>query len=329
MALPILDKNWNLDLNVEMRTSGVAADDWMNILLLIKNKMIGMPSPWTVSGSSDGVTAAMDGVDRWATTADLNFGFNTRGWIVLRNPAISPNFEVCLYLSATNAPGRMFIYVSPVAGFGVVNGGTDGTILNNGQPTATDGITILNNAAWFDGTSTPNTDDYVLHFWQSLDGEVTRIKAYNITDGDNMLDVFFEVPKNPVSGWANPSVFAWRTGTTEINGYASLYDLASTYSSIDATAVLFMTSEGFTNSAVGESNLGVNQLSNEWDLLPMGMACNVFPFKGRHGERYDIWWNSEGLPNASTMPLTPADTKEFTVFDATLQVWNGSTPVIM
>ncbi len=63
-------------------------------------------SRWTVEGSSDGVTAGMDGVDRWGSTFDtskLVVAGGPRSWIVLKSP---PTF--------TDGPVYMVIHLAPI-----------------------------------------------------------------------------------------------------------------------------------------------------------------------------------------------------------------------
>lgn len=330
MTLPVLDKTWNTEANVEFRNTGVPFDDWREMLFQIKNRMVNMPVPWTVSGSSNGIVSGMDGVDRWLTATDLNFGTSTRAWIVLRQAAISPQFEVLIYCTNTNAPTKANIKVSPVNGFGVANGGLDGGTNSNNRPTATDEIEIIGtNSTWLNGDASADNSDHIFHYWQSTDGECTRIKAFRVNTNENCLDIAFEKPKNPALGWANPSIFFWRNASSEISTMARLNDLAAVFTSLDIAAKCYLTLEGATSQMSNQHYTGANEITGEWDIYPMGVFCNIAPYRGRLGERFDIWYVPTALPNGATMPLTPAPTREFACFGDTLCVWDGTLPVLL
>lgn len=63
---------------------------------------------WTIAGSSDGVTAGMDGVDRWGSTFDATkfvWGANTsaaRSWVVLQAPAAFGSYWLTIDLVGTD-----------------------------------------------------------------------------------------------------------------------------------------------------------------------------------------------------------------------------------
>lgn len=73
---------------------------------------------WTVMGSSDGTTAAMDGVDRWLTEANVVYSIATatpHSWIVLRSPA-AINGTYCYLLigcQENGASSQGNVHVSP------------------------------------------------------------------------------------------------------------------------------------------------------------------------------------------------------------------------
>ncbi len=349
MALPALSKTWIKDVNVEERTGGDGKIDRRRILFTIKDKLVNMTVPWTVQGSSDGFTSGFDGpgTDRWATASNVSFGDagidGTTGvsWIVLRQSAINAKFEVLLKCgqSSPAGAGNMAVYVSPVAGFGSVNGGTDGGTANASPPTATDQIQILgagvSGAAWLDGTnvSAPGAEDFILHFWHSNDGECTRIRAYNVGGSPfNCMHVAFEKAKNPIPEWTNPAIFFWNS-TSSIESIYSRYRDSNTNvwanSPLGGSMKFYLSSEGVISQANAEYLAIPNDLSGAYEFYPMGLFCLDSPTRGRHGERFDAYWVPLNMVNGMTVPLTPSPTKEFCVFDDMLEPWDGTPPVLI
>jgi len=345
MALPTLDKTWDIDTNNLVANSGNYTLDRRASMFMIKDKLVNMPVPWTVIGSSDGVTQGMDAVDRWVTAADVSFGNVTydpsaiNGWIVLQQTGIGPKFQILIGPSKFNTyAGAARISYSPVNGFGAANGGTDpaGVILHD-YPTATDELVLIvgntTGSSWLDGHSQNRTGnpDFRFHFWQSSDGACNRIIARNILNANNGLNIFFEKPKSPITAWTNPVIAEWVASTTDRNTYANYNDAAGISGNSPAGPIMpmYATSEGVVSAALGQTIVNANSLSGEWELYPQGLASNTNPYYGRHGSRFDVWWVPTPLPNGSTFPLTPSPTREFCVFDNMAFPWDGSLPVLI
>ena len=70
--------------------------------LHVKNSFLNVASgAMTCLGSSNSLVAALDTVDRWQSAADLVWGVTgVRSWIVLKQPGIAPNFQICFELKA-------------------------------------------------------------------------------------------------------------------------------------------------------------------------------------------------------------------------------------
>lgn len=343
MGLPIPDKTWNKELNVEFRTLGDGKQDRREILFQIKERLKNMAVPWVVQYSSDGVTAGTAGdlVDRWASRADVSFGDSGVdgqtgvSWMVMKQSAISTNFQIMFKCERSNpaGAGNLEMHFSPADGF------TGGTTGDTTPPSATDSIQVLGTsygqgAAWLDGTnaSAPTTQDFILHFWQSSDGECTRIFAYDVTDVFNCMHVAFEKPKNPIAEWADPGFVIWYSPTSAANQFADFNDTsANCYANNPNGGEMKMlhTCEGYGAAMNPQNESGVNELSGDYEFYPMGLSSNTTLAGGRHGERFDIWWVPTSMLNGMTVPLTPSATREFAVFDDMLMVWDGTLPVLI
>lgn len=345
MALPILDKTWNIDTNVLVANSGNYIVDRRTAMFLIKDKLVNMPIPWTVIGSSDGVTQGMDAVDRWTSAAKVSFGdagidgTTINGWIVLQQTGIGPKFQILIGPSKYNVyAGVARISYSPVNGFGAANGGTDpaGVVLHD-YPTASDELVLYQgnniNSPWLDGQAQNRSGnpDFRFHFWQSSDGACNRIIARNILNTNNGLNIFFEKPKNPIAAWTNPVIAEWVSANTDRNTYALYNDAEGIGGNAPSGGImpLYATSEGAVSGALGQNITNANGLSGEWELYPQGLASNTNLYYGRHGSRFDVWWVSTAIPNGSTFPLTPSPTREFCVFDNMAFPWDGGLPVLI
>jgi hypothetical protein len=67
MTMPTPDKTWQFAINnVKPALPGGYTYDYRTVMLAIKKSLTSFTNnPWTVSGSSNSLTAGMDGVDRW------------------------------------------------------------------------------------------------------------------------------------------------------------------------------------------------------------------------------------------------------------------------
>jgi hypothetical protein len=145
MSLPTLTKTWNtatVNLSVVTNASGLTLGrPWARAF---KERMKALPNfPPTIKGSSNAVTAGMDGTDRLAADADYVW-VQTSGnhsWWVFEYPQINDGaghkLQVCFDLTGngTSSGSRWQLYASPVAGF------TGGSI--SARPTATDEVPIV------------------------------------------------------------------------------------------------------------------------------------------------------------------------------------------
>lgn len=335
MTAPTIVKTWQFDVNQVF--PWVDSDSANRTLLLaIKNSLIGFPlSPWVVAGSSNSVAAGMDGVDRWATTANLVYGGGNHSWIVLQQDGINPGFQVCIDFRAAQTGT---VAVSPANGF------TGGAI--NARPTATDEYTctLASSAdAWWGMNFFNSAVNTNLHVMMSTDGECTRI--FNTgPSGDNAatnygnppytsLFACFEKLRNPVAGFTIPHVSGWL-------GQGNASDVL-VYTTLGATGVgseTFRSRHNGTTMRMSmswdyswnwmQNNLrGVNTFSGEYPMVPIGAYCpNTATRRGRHGEFFDMWAGNI-YPTAS-FQSPDADNPAFVKVGQLYLPWDGVSPTV-
>jgi hypothetical protein len=191
--------------------SGVTPRD---VLFDIKEAMVNFDqNPWTVVGSCDGVTFAMDAVDRWVNSADILYRTTSgapMSWIVLQQASVAGTFQVILYVNDTVAidPNRENVnMLANIGGFGVAVGGsgTDGAVNSipiAGDPTKSIG---LDGTDWQGAEAAANTQK-VITCISSTDGECLRVVVSQQSTGVPIMVWGVEVPRLPRVGWVDPVV---------------------------------------------------------------------------------------------------------------------------
>jgi len=329
MALPALEKTYQFNVNNVIAAGADELENVRKVLLQIKNALIGFATlPWTVVGSSNAATAAMDAVDRWSVYTNLSWNTSAaaRSWIVLKQTGLAANFQMLIALTSNAASNEHFcdIVISPASGFSGAS--------TTARPTAADEVVIHSGAAtqgWignFAGTAfTTNT-----HVMKSTDSKVTR---WFICSAGKVVSYFaIEQAADPVTGWTVPvvvtSVVSVST-TVDHPTYANLNDLNTAAAGFLATTKfgLYLTAEGFIAGMNGEQlAIVANEISSEWMMGPVGVVSTDVGKRGRHGRLYDIWWGTTVHENGTTFP---ADTsRQFALFGDIIVPWNGSIPVV-
>jgi hypothetical protein len=319
MALPVLDKTWQFNVNNQLNTTGLTPNDNAQVLLLIKNALIGFGSnAWSVISSSNSLVA--NSSDNWNAIADIVWqsSGNPHSWIILRQTGIATNYEICIdcvnYLNGT----RLSVLSSPSIGF--VGGST--TI----RPTASDEISLLYQNVYFGNAA---LFDARIHIMQSTDGQCTRIIGFNThkPGGPYLLWVFDKV-KDPVSGWQNPSISSvYGLGSTAAS-YARLFDNNDyCWGHENGSFGLYMTSEQVDDEsgALGEIITFANDIDETYPMIPVGLHSKDGGNRGRHGVVYDLWWGLTVVPTLTTYPANAS--KQFVQFEDLIFPWNGSIPI--
>lgn len=334
MTAPTKAKTWQFAVNQVIKWTTFDAVN-QALMLALKNSLKGFTTnPWTVRGSSNSVAAAMDGVDRWATTANLVYGTN-HSWIVLRQDGLNAGFEVCIDYRIS---GGGTIAVSPSAGF------TGGAI--NARPTAADEYTCTFagslDAAW--GVANVSAAfNHNLHVMQSTDGECTRVFV-TVPSADNALTNFgneptttlfacFEKLRNPVTGFTIPVVSMW-AGATNGAQIPSFTNLTATSAGSETmrsrhngTTMRMTMSWEYSYTLIQNLLFGPNTFASEYAMLPIGAYCpNTASRRGRHGEFYDMWAGPQ-FPSTSFV-LPDATSLSFVKVGNLYLPWDGASAPI-
>jgi hypothetical protein len=333
MSIPTLDKTWEHKVNVA--TGGLATTllNHQDFYFKIKEALVngaGVPgsftSPWTVWGSSDGsVYGNNDGVDRWASGADIVF--NTSGshsWFVFNNTAFSPTLQFCVDLNTASTQRTASLVISVDGSFGTAGGGTDGSL--TARPTAA--TEYLYNSV-DDGTQYAPWTGY-LHMMMSDDGECTRV-LLSRDNGDLTTVLILDKPRSPIAEWTNPVLWTFRGhgGTSgNVLTYSYYNEAANLRGRIGSDDVSFYaTSPSYYNDAIGQKITVPDDNTGQWPFIPMGLACSTLGHRGvRKASIYDLWWTSTGTIYGTTFPDDAS--YQFAQMGDVIFPWNGTKPLI-
>lgn len=328
MAVPTLSKSWQFDVNKQVGSLAALPACNQNAMSALKESLRGFGSAaWGVWGSCYGHVSSPqfgngDGVDYWRTTgvgdpAKLIWGTGNHSWIVLTQSGLSSKAAICIDLNSASS-WLVTVVLSPSAGFGTANGGTNGTA--SARPTASDQIVLLNGAAWggYNGTLT-----WRQHVLMSTDGKCTRILM--MKNGASSGLWLLDVAKNPVDGWAIP-VVGLAYGSSDGSGvasYANFSTAANTWGKMGAdTCSFYMTGEAYGATGLQTVSTVPDDETGEWPLFPIGLQSTSSSHRGRKGEVFDLWWSGGG--GGLTYP--DDDTRQLIGFGAFAFPWNGSVP---
>jgi len=316
MALPPINKTWQFNVNNQLTSLGSVTHDNAQVLILIKDAMIGFGSnPWTVVASSNAVVA--NGSDNWNDpTSDIVFANSPtpHSWMQLRQVGIDTNFEVLI--ETPSGEMDLTLVMSPKVGF--VGGST--TV----RPTASDEVILLSDTRWLDSAF---TFDARVHVMQSTDGECTRVIGFasTKTGGPRAIWIFDKI-KDPVPGWTTPAIGSADNST--ISGrYALLHDANTfTHGYQNGEFNIYLTCESYGTGvgALGVLLTGPNDIDGTYPIMAMGVHSQVSGNRGRHGTVYDLWW---GLQNAPDLETYGGALRSFVQFSDLIFPWNGSIPI--
>lgn len=196
-SLPLI-KSWQMagalgrTLCVPLSPTGIDTVIWAPALL---NILTSFPLfPYQVLGTSDGVTAGLDGVNRWLNSSSIVVTVtagNPRSWAVFKNPATG--YSYCIH-AFRDGSGLSEVVVSHTSAF------TGGSI--TARPTATDELVVKNSFFQLQSTTLPLT----LSVWHTTDGQQTMVVAHgNAFSADSLsMQWFFGNVHNAPVAWNHP-----------------------------------------------------------------------------------------------------------------------------
>lgn len=357
MSAPVLVRPWQFRVNRKLLGSQngtvfppqyLIATLAQNTLFDIKESMKGVGSDWTsllgasvtptgnwaVSFSCNSVSAGApgDGSDKWVTPANLvsGTGAAVRSWIVLKQPGISPNFELCIELNASNPYAGTFV-ISPNERFGFNGGGTGAT---NARPTAVDEIVLLTAADY--GSSAGASDSNRIHVLKSADGSATRVVICR--DGFVASLWCFELPAKPLTGWQHPSFGLMVSSSssriaTPVPGLTALNNTAVAKGrSLDFPSGVSFAS--FLTVSAGGASVGLdpvaqfapNDIDGSTPFYTVELFCNTpFGARGRAGVMADAWFVPTNYTDGTNVPKD--DSRQFTIDGILAMPWNRSVAI--
>lgn len=302
MSLPQVIRTWQTNRGEACGGTGVLLTDCRDTMWKLASRLINALSftkPWTVWGSCDGSGGAGsfgngDGVNRWSSGASCVWGGVgvNHSWIVLVQSGISAKTMLCIDLSSSSTANASFI-VSPSSGFGLANGGTNGTA--TARPTATDELTINVSTGWGAAAAAFSAK---LTVQISADGQATRVI---IGRGGLVAGCIFVETAKPVrSDWLTLPVWGYQNGGTGITdpGVLSLTNLVATGAKARLGAVAG--SLGATCEAYGTASsvylcqvmTYADEVTGEWCMPALGWFCYTAGARGKVGDAIDVRWGS-------------------------------------
>lgn len=302
MSLPARDKTWQIAPNLRSHNIGNSSTNDPEpvngtLMLTIKDTLIGFSSnPWLMESSCDQVNFGNnDQVDWWIDIDDVHgppWTFTEHSWYVLKDPITGIQF--CFDCNVLNFLNRATVVVSPVIGFGAVNGGGDGTVDN--RPTATDEIVLINESGW--GPTASYYQQSTLHVWRSTDGECTRIVMMRNRVCQGYWD--FSAAKDPIAAWSPAVVFTATASTAGRLTYGVMYN-ANTAWVFHHAAVgngnFFIGTVGVYNTGALQNEPGgrVQHAAKVGELttVPPILVSTTTNLRGVWGSMYDWHWGSD------------------------------------
>lgn len=305
------------DIKESLRGHGT---DWTDLL----GAPVATPSGnWAVWYSSDstvpGTGVAGDGVDHWVTPSNLvnGTGGAVRSWIVLKQPGIAANYQLCIALDSAN-PYEATVAVSPNAGF---TGGT-----TTARPTATDEIVLV--AAGSIGICSLNTAVNRVHVMKSADGSATRVIICR--SGYVVALWMLERPSRPVAGWDHPSI-AFLSAQSAARPLASQLTQTTLNTQFNAKGRTkdYPAGVAFGNSLAVDYSNGVspsvlpvpNDIDGTTPFYPIDLVnTSTFTARGRNGQVQDAWYIPWNFQDGCAVPND--DSRQFVLVGLLTMPWN-------
>jgi hypothetical protein len=321
MALPTLLKTYEFNVNNRINATGNQYTMAENVLLAIKNMVIGYTNlPWTIAGSGVPGAGAMDAQDRWLTGADLTWHATVRSWIVFDRV---DGTQVLIDLNYAGLPQQASISMSISGSY---SGGGPGT-----PPTAADSVKINTgpDANHYGNRNNNGTVDILIHGCHSTDGTIDRIFLGGSGDMHGTWE--FEPILNPRINHAITIMGTVRceTSSTGVCGLASMA-VASFYSYEAGAMQMQVTSEGFTNEWLSEDSAAsiAEELDGELFFNELGWWGVNVGYRGPKGRRPDVWMGQHQVANLGDN--YPADiSRQFVQIDTLIYPWDGTSVMVL
>ena len=329
MALPILTKTWNFNVN-QTFTSPDQISSVRNLYFNIKQSLKNSGG-WQVVASSNGSVANTN--DNWTSTSSLNWsGGGPRSWIILKHPTNNSQFLMDLINSGAGWASLASYYSR--------NGwNVSGALSTSSLPSPIDtgdSNTIFSNGNYvFDNT----TFNFALHYMYSTDGYCHRIIVYS--SDIPIFCIILDTPETSYNAsWAptspQPSTAMVIHPVFPTYGIVNVMTLANFYTNsymktrvgpVGSTAAqnisLYLSAEGYNSNLLVNGLKIPNDLTGEYPMLETGLVSTSTPYLGKIGRLPDLWF---GVTNLIGSPSYPDDgSAQFVQHGCIITPWNGST----
>lgn len=295
MPVPTIIKTWIKNCNQTFGTTSASLTDSRALMLGIVNGLLGFVGGHCVCwGSCDGTGGAGsfgngDAVNRWSGVTKLVWAVATsnHSWIVISLPHLAANAAICIDLCSANASNITLAYSD--LGFGVANGGADGTATARPTASAASEQVLISLNSWGVPAAAFTAK---LHQWCSSDGQCIRVAICynNLASGIWM----FETLKTPVTGWTFPVVLALgssgNAGESTVTLLVNAANLKSRNTGTAAFVTAYMGCDGYRNLTAAAAQVGPNSFSTKWPMLDISVWSETASNIGRLGYLYDAWF---------------------------------------
>jgi hypothetical protein len=337
MALPVPQKKWQIATIVN---DLLGSSELNECSLERKKKNQRKAFGHVVMGSGNATAGALDGVDRWATDADLYGDFVHAGsavprWMALRQPG-SRAADIVVHSGAGESDWT-FVH-SPSGNF---TGGAVGV-----RPTAVDEVVLYQNT--FHGRDDGgHAAPMICHL--SVSEDLTCCRQFHFFDNHNYGNLFYDAVEDPSAGWANPNyavIDKQGVGKDNNNNCGMLYQFVSApYTGLgyfkgwgphgQMNMLGTVESSGYGGLFVMPWHTTKNKITGTYKNPPRSglFEPSANADGGWHGRIFDWWWvgstpaGLEGSFQFGVCATTPLDaSRKFIIVGDLMFPWNGTVP---
>lgn len=328
MALPSVEKTWEVSLNNRMGGSGSADTDHRYALLNIYQTLLGFTNnPFTLVMSSDANTFGTPGPG-WSVYTDLDWAqTGNRSWAVLQRPNTGGQILFHCYANNTST----YYYQVMEVTFSPSGGYTGGSL--TAAPSATDERTMLSGNyldPWYFGQGSA-TRRLSMHYRHSTDGKHTYCFFTSLGRCNQVL--FMTTPEDAPASWTLPHLAAMvpDAGTDAENcDYGEFYsnqrfvgkDVAAG-SNLSASMVIPSYDGVAFGAVLGDPSYFDS--NNEFNMTSIQLGTTLGGAYGLLGRMPDIWAGPTTRGTGDTYPAN--GDRDFAQFGDFIVPWDGTVPV--
>jgi hypothetical protein len=306
MSIPSITQTWTISPN-NRYTFGSVLGAMSNFILSLKN-FLKTTMGYTVKGSSDGSSAAMDGTDRWSTATNAqtrnNGAAGAMSWFVLTDAA---GVDWCF--SFNSASDDIYRLAHSTGGNYVA------AATATQQPTATDECFDAASGTWVNATASL---DRIWHMWGSSDKKMWRAvtartntavsyiagekftssiispATFTLTTGGGTVGAVKSYYNNngvAGTGFAHNTVISWSVN----NVYSATLrsDLARVHTDSDRNVLGYMSGEapfGVSNNTFSADKPWLQGTMGQL-IFPISMYSRTANVDGKLGNKIDVWYS--------------------------------------